>query len=50
MVRKIEVVAPTAVEVMAATEQASITLISCYPYLVNKQRIVVFGDLVQSGE
>lgn len=49
VVRKIEVVEPTAVEVMAATEYASITLISCYPYLVNKQRIVVFGDLVEDG-
>ncbi len=38
-------VEPTAVEVMAPTSSPTITLISCYPYLVNNQRIVVFGRL-----
>jgi sortase A len=46
LVRKIEVVEPTDVWVMAPTEHASTTLISCYPYRVNTQRIVVFADLV----
>ena len=36
---------PTAVEVMAGTGSPTATLISCYPYLVNKQRIVVFARL-----
>ena len=38
-------VEPTAVEVMASTGSPTITLISCYPYLVDKQRIVVFARL-----
>lgn len=38
-------VAPTDVNVMNATSHPSATLISCYPYLVDKQRIVVFADL-----
>ncbi len=38
-------VAPTDVSVMNATDYPSTTLISCYPYLVDKQRIVVFADL-----
>jgi sortase A len=39
------IVEPTDVEVMDPTENATITLISCYPYLVDDQRIVVFGVL-----
>ncbi len=35
------IVAPTQVEVMAPTPDAQVTLISCYPYRVNTQRIVV---------
>ncbi len=38
-------VEPTAVEVMAASGSPTVTLISCYPYLVDKQRIVVFARL-----
>ncbi len=38
-------VEPTAVEVMAPTNSPTVTLISCYPYLVNDQRIVVFARL-----
>jgi sortase A len=40
-----DVVAPTKVSVMDPTEHPSITLISCYPYLVDNKRIVVFADL-----
>lgn len=36
-------VEPTAVEVMASSGSPTLTLISCYPYLVNTQRIVVFA-------
>ncbi|MCL4260479.1 MAG: sortase, partial [Anaerolineales bacterium] len=39
------VVKPTAVEVMASIGSPTVTLISCYPYLVNNERIVVFGRL-----
>lgn len=39
------IVAPTEVSVLAPTAQPSLTLISCYPYLVDTQRIVVFGEL-----
>jgi sortase A len=38
-------VEPTAVEVMASTGSPTVTLISCYPYLVDDQRIVVFARL-----
>jgi sortase A len=38
-------VEPTAVEVMAPTGSPVVTLISCYPYLVDKQRIVVRANL-----
>ena len=40
-----QVVEPTQVEVMAATTEPTTTLISCYPYLKDKQRIVVFANL-----
>jgi sortase A len=39
------IVEPTQVEVMAHTAEPTVTLISCYPYLVDKQRIVVFAIL-----
>lgn len=44
-VDRTELVEPTAVEVMASTGAPTVTLISCYPYLVDKQRIVVFAQL-----
>lgn len=43
-----KVVEPTQVEVMESTSLPSVTLISCYPYLVDNQRIVVTARL-QSG-
>jgi sortase A len=45
IVDRTEIVEPTAVEVMASTGAPTVTLISCYPYLVDKQRIVVFARL-----
>lgn len=39
-------VEPTQVEVMAPTVDATVTLISCYPYLVDSDRIVVFAKLL----
>jgi sortase A len=43
-----EIVEPTQVEVMAPTEDPTITLISCYPYMINNKRIVVKGVLQES--
>jgi sortase A len=40
-----KIVDPTDVYVMAPTEQPTVTLISCYPYLVDKQRIAVSAKL-----
>jgi sortase A len=40
-----QLVEPTRVEVMAPTLSASVTLISCYPYLIDNQRIVVSAVL-----
>jgi sortase A len=41
----LRIVEPTDVSVMESTAKATITLISCYPYMVDNQRIVVFGEL-----
>ncbi len=40
-------VPPTQVDVMTLTNEPTVTLVSCYPYLVDNQRIVVFGQLSQ---
>jgi sortase A len=40
-----QVVEPTRVEVMAPTPNPTVTLISCYPYLIDNQRIVVSAAL-----
>ena len=44
-----QIVEPTTVDVMAATSQPSVTLVSCYPYMVDKQRIVVSARLKSGG-
>ena len=41
------IVAPTQVDVMASTNEPTVTLISCYPYLVDNKRIAVVGQLTQ---
>jgi len=40
-----QIVEPTQVEVMAATSDPTVTLISCYPYLIDNKRIVVSAKL-----
>jgi hypothetical protein len=40
-----QIVPPTQVEVMNPTSDATVTLITCYPYLVDTKRIVVFAKL-----
>lgn len=47
-VTDIEIVDPTDVEVMAPTADATLTLISCYPYMVDTKRIVVRASLQNS--
>ena len=49
VVREIKVVEPTAVSVMDPTAHAQTTLISCYPYQINTQRIVVFAALIPNA-
>ncbi len=44
VVRSTEIVEPDAVHVMQSQGTPMVTLISCYPYQVNTQRIVVFAD------
>ena len=45
IVTETRIVEPTQVEVMDPTSEPTATLISCYPYLVDTQRIVVFAAL-----
>lgn len=40
-----KIVEPTEVDVMSPTSKPVVTLISCYPYLIDKQRIVVRAKL-----
>jgi sortase A len=47
-ITSIQIVAPTDVEVMASTSDPMVTLISCYPYMVDNKRIVVQASL-QTG-
>lgn len=44
-----QIVEPTQVEVMAPSEQPTVTLISCYPYMKDNKRIVVSARLLSSG-
>jgi len=45
VVTQSQTVEPTSVEVMNQTREPVITLISCYPYLVDNQRIVITAKL-----
>jgi sortase A len=45
IVAETRIVEPTQVEVMAPTSQPTVTLISCYPYLVDNKRIAVLAQL-----
>ncbi len=49
VVDKVSIVAPTDVEVMGPTADPKVTLISCYPYMVDNKRIVVQGSLQTKG-
>ncbi len=45
IVKAKQIVEPTDVEVMAPTTRPVVTLISCYPYMVDSHRIVVIAEL-----
>lgn len=45
-VNSVDIVEPTQVDVLQPREGATATLISCYPYQVDNQRIVVFADRI----
>jgi sortase A len=47
IVKAKRIIEPTQVEVMDPTREPVVTLISCYPYLIDTQRIVVVGELVE---
>ncbi|MEZ4518502.1 MAG: sortase [Chloroflexota bacterium] len=47
VVEELRVVEPTETWVMAPTDHSQVTLISCFPYLIDTHRIVVFGRLVE---
>ena len=46
-VQEVIVVEPTQVEYLESDGEAIVTLISCYPYLVDNKRIVVIADLIE---
>ncbi len=48
VVRAKRLIEPTQVEVMDPTRRPVVTLISCYPYLIDTQRIVIVGELVDA--
>jgi sortase A len=50
VVASVQIVSPTSVEVMAQTPNPTVTLISCYPYMVDNQRIVVQAILLTGNE
>jgi sortase A len=45
IISQTRIVEPTEVSVMYSTSDPTITLISCYPYLVDNKRIVVSAEL-----
>jgi sortase A len=49
IIRQTQIVEPTAVEVMAPSREPVVTLISCYPYLVDNKRIVVSAYLAEEN-
>ena len=45
LVTRSQIVAPSQVDVMAPTNRATVTLISCYPYMVDNKRIAISAEL-----
>ncbi len=46
-VQEVKIVEPTSLEVLAQTDEPVLTLISCYPYMIDNQRIVVVATLIK---
>lgn len=44
-----KVVPPTQVDVMYPTETATLTLVSCYPYLIDNKRIIITADFTPNS-
>jgi sortase A len=49
VVSESEIVEPTQVELMESTSQPTLTLVSCYPYLVDDKRIAITSRLVANN-
>ena len=47
VVHTVKIVEPTRVDVMEPTEHAALTMITCYPYLLDTHRVVVVADLAE---
>jgi sortase A len=50
IINDVKIVPPTDVEVMAHTSNPIVTLISCYPYMIDSKRIIVQASLESSGK
>jgi sortase A len=50
IITDIKIVSPTDVEVMAPSPHPTVTLISCYPYMIDNKRIVVQASLENGGK
>lgn len=47
VVEDVLIVEPHQVEFLESTDESVTTLISCYPYLIDKQRIIVIANLIE---
>ncbi|OGO06587.1 MAG: hypothetical protein A2Y73_04720 [Chloroflexi bacterium RBG_13_56_8] len=47
VVRSVQIVLPTRVEFLEPTDYPALTLITCYPYLVDTHRVVVVAELAE---
>ena len=45
LVTRSQIVPPSQVDVMAPTSGATVTLVSCYPYMVDNKRIAISAEL-----
>jgi sortase A len=45
VVTQVEIVSPTRVEFMDPTDYPALTMITCYPYLIDTHRVVVVAEL-----
>ena len=47
IVNRVEIVSPDRVEFMDPTDHPVLTMITCYPYLLDTHRVVVIADLAE---